>query len=392
MWKDCKSLQPQIVALRRALHQVPEMGLDLPKTCAIVRAELDRLGIPYVTSEEDSGIVATIRGGRPGKRVALRADMDALPITEATGLPFASRHEGLMHACGHDAHTAMLLGAAQVLNARREELPGEVRLLFQPSEEQVMGAKALIARGAMDGVDAVFGLHIGSILSPDIPSGTLVVPAGRCMPSFDRFSIRVKGAGCHGSTPQKGIDPINIGAHILLALQSLNAREVSATDPLVLTIGKFIGNGHYNVIPDEVLMEGNVRTLDPAMRQFAAKRIGEIAEGTAAMFGGSAEYEMLWGIPPVVNQAEMAALAAEAAAEVAGAQQVITRLSAPNMGGEDFACYLEQAPGAFAFLSSADHAKGTDGPHHTPRFDVDEDVLWEGAAYLVAVAERFLNR
>ena len=207
MWKDCKSLQPQIVALRRALHQVPEMGLDLPKTCAIVRAELDRLGIPYVTSEEDSGIVATIRGGRPGKRVALRADMDALPITEATGLPFASRHEGLMHACGHDAHTAMLLGAAQVLNARREELPGEVRLLFQPSEEQVMGAKALIARGAMDGVDAVFGLHIGSILSPDIPSGTLVVPAGRCMASFDRFSIRVKGAGCHGSTPQKASTP-----------------------------------------------------------------------------------------------------------------------------------------------------------------------------------------
>lgn len=391
MWNECKDLQEYIVGLRRDLHQIPELGLNLPETSDYVAAELDKLGIPYVRSQKDSGIIATIQGGKPGKTVALRADMDALPITEATGVPFASRHEGCMHACGHDTHMAMLLGAAKVLQAHKAELTGTVRPLFQTSEEQSRGAEVMVANGGVDGVDAVFGTHIGTIIDKTIPAGTFIVTPGCCMAAFDKFVIKVKGSGCHGSTPEKGVDPVNIAAHVVLALQAITTREVSAVRPLVLTIGKIQGGSQYNVIPDEVVIEGTIRTLEEDLRQYTARRIGEIAQGTAATFGGSVDYEMIWGAPPVINDGEMAALAARAAKTVLGEDQVITQIKAPNMGGEDFAYYLEKVPGAFMFLSSANPAKGTDVPHHNPKFNVDEDVLWEGSAVFVAIVEEFLK-
>ncbi len=391
MWKECKDLQEYIVGLRRDLHQIPEIGLDLPETSAYVATELDKIGIPYVRSEKDSGIIATIQGGKPGKTVCLRADMDALPITEETGLPFTSKHVGCMHACGHDSHTAMLLGAGKVLWAHRAEIAGTVRLMFQTSEEQSRGAEVMIENGGVDGADAVFGTHIGTILDKAIPTGTFIVSSGCCMAAFDKFVIKVNGKGCHGSTPEKGIDPVNIAAHIVLALQAITTRELNATRPLVLTIGKIQGGSQYNVIPSEVVIEGTIRTLEEEVRQFTAKRIGEIAQATAAVFGGNVEYEMIWGAPPVINDNQMAALAAKAAKKVLGDDKVITELKAPNMGGEDFAYYLEKLPGAFMFLSSSNPEKGTDVSHHNPKFDVDEDVFWEGAAVFVAIVEEFLG-
>lgn len=393
MWKECVDLQEEIRSMRRALHQIPEIGQQLPETAAYVSARLEEYGIPYRTvSDKDSGIIAEIQGGFPGKTVALRADMDALPITEDTGVEYASKHVGCMHACGHDAHTAMLLGAAKVLKAHQAELHGNVRFLFQTAEELAKGAPVMVAGGAMDGVDAVFGTHIGTIIDKSIPAGTFIITPGDSMASFDRFIVTVNGVGCHGSTPEKGVDPVNIAAHIILALQAINAREFNACIPVVLTIGSIHGGSQYNVIPGQVVIEGTIRALSEEVRQKVARRIGEISQATAAAFGGTASCEMDWGAPPVVNDTAMAAFAAEAAAEVLGKDLVITHVDHPNMGGEDFAYYLEKVPGVFMFLSSANAALHTDIAHHNAKFNIDESVLWEGSAVFVAIAEKYLNQ
>ncbi|MDO5116225.1 MAG: M20 family metallopeptidase [Synergistaceae bacterium] len=392
MWRECEDLQDYIVGIRRDLHQIPELGLNLPETQAYICAELDRLGIDYKKNEGDSGIIGEIKGGHPGKTVLLRADIDALPIQEDTGLPFSSKHEGKMHACGHDSHAAMLLGALRVLAAHRGELNGNVRFVFQTAEEISKGAQQAIKEGVTEGVDAVFGLHIGSILGGSLPSGTLSVVPGCCMASFDRFVINVKGSGCHGSTPEKGIDPVTIAANIVLSLQEIVAREIAGTKPSVLTIGMINGGFAYNVIPSEVKIEGTIRALEEPVRMQLAKRIEEISRNIAAAFRGSVDFLMDWGAPPVINDEKMAALAAEAAKKVLGGGDVKTSQDAPNMGGEDFAYYLAEKPGAFMFLSSADHAKCTDVPHHNPKFMIDEDVLHKGSAVFVSIVEDFLGR
>ncbi len=261
MWKECEGLQEELVKMRRELHQIPEFGLDLPETQKYVTDKLDELGIPYKCSGTDSSIIAEIKGGQPGKTVALRADMDALKITEANDVDYKSKHEGLMHACGHDNHITMLLGAAKVLNAHKAEIKGNVRLLFQTAEELSKGAEIMIKDGAMDGVDAVFGQHIGSIINKDIPAGKVIITPGCCMASFDRFVIHVKGTGCHGSTPEKGTDPITMASHIVINLQEIIAREVSAVKAAVVTIGYFHGGDAYNAIPSEVEIEGTIRAL-----------------------------------------------------------------------------------------------------------------------------------
>lgn len=390
MWQECKELNDYLVEIRRKLHQIPELSTELPKTQAAVCAELDKLGIEYKKNNTDSGIIGIIKGGKPGKTILLRADMDALHITEQTGLPFASTN-GCMHACGHDAHAAMLLGALKVINKNKDKLNGNVKFVFQTGEETCKGAKIAIKEGVLDGVDAVFGMHIGSILDPKIPSGTFIVIPGCCMASYDRFILKVKGTGCHGSTPEKGVDPVTIASHIVISLQEIIAREIAAPSPAVITIGKIGGGFAYNVIPNEVEIEGTTRAFDDGVRQFMAKRIGEISSSVAATFRGSCDYEMDWGAPPVINDAEMAKLAGNAAIRVLGAENVQTSRPSPNMAGEDFAYYLAERPGAFMFLSSSDPAKHTDIPHHNPKFDVDEDVLHQGSAVFVAIVEDFLS-
>lgn len=391
MWEKCKGLQEELVSMRRELHQIPETGGDLPKTKAYIMGKLKELGIPFVENATDSGLVATIEGGKPGKTLALRADMDALPITEENDVPYRSKHEGKMHACGHDTHVTMLLGAAKVLNENKENIHGNVKLLFQTDEEGSRGAERLCAEGHLNGVDAIFGTHIGTIISKDIPAGTVISTPGCCMASFDKFVIKVKGFGCHGSTPEKGVDPINIASHIVINLQEVVAREIAAVKPAVLTIGHIEGGFAYNVIPSEVLIEGTIRALEEDVRQELAKRIGEIASATAAAFRGEVEYEMIWGAPPVINDAGMAKLAADCARDIVGDEKVIGHVDAPNMGGEDFAYYVKQVPGAFLFLSSANPEKHTDVPHHNPKFNVDEDVFWIGSALFVRIAEKFLG-
>ena len=390
MWNECKDLQDYIVSMRRDLHKIPELGLNLPKTRDYVTAKLDEYGIPYKLSEKDSSIIATLKGGKPGKTVALRADMDALPITEETGLEFASTHPGCMHACGHDTHASMLLGAAKVLAAHKDELCGEVRFLFQTAEEIAKGSRIVIENGGIDGVDAIYGMHIGSILDKNIPAGTFIVCPGAVMASYDRYVIKVKGAACHGSTPEKGIDPINIAAHVVLGLEAIIAREFNACDPCVVTVGKIAGGSQYNVIPDEVVLEGTTRAFKEEVRQKMATRIEQIAKSTAEAFGGTIEFLMDWGAAPVINTPENAVFAAEAVKEIFGDNMQTSR-PAPNMAGEDFAEYLAKVPGAFMFLSSSNPAKHTDVAHHNSKFDVDEDVLWMGSAAFVAITEKYLN-
>lgn len=392
MVNACKDIQDYLVEVRRKLHRVPEVGFELPKTRALIVEELEKIGVPYTLSKVDSGLMCEIKGAEEGRIIVLRADMDALPIKEETGLPFESSHEGFMHACGHDAHITMLLGAIKVLNENKDKLKGTARCIFQTAEEISGGAKNLINEGFLDGASAVFGTHIGCILGKEYACGKFIITPGCCMASFDKFVVTVKGKGCHGSTPEKGIDPINIAAHIVLNLQAVIAREFSATHAVVLTIGKIAGGSQYNVIPDEVVIEGTIRALNEEDRQTLARRIGEISKATAAVFGGEAETEMFWGAPPVVNDDEMAAFAADVAKEAFGEENVITSVAAPNMGGEDFAYYLEKYPGVFMFLSSSNPEKGCDVAHHNPKFKIDEDVLWKGSALFAKIAERFLNK
>jgi len=391
MTDDCRKLQDYLVSMRRDLHRIPELGLDLPETQKYVTAKLDEYGIEYTLNEGDSGIIAYINKGKPGKVVGLRADMDALPIQEETGAEYASTHSGIMHACGHDAHVTMLLGAAKVLKEHEAELNGEVRLMFQTGEEICKGAPVMIRNKALEGVDAIFGTHIGTILDKDIPCGKFIVCPGPVMASYDRFVIKVVGKGCHGSTPEKGIDPVNISAHVALGLQAVISREFNAHVPAVISIGRISGGSQYNIIPETVELEGTTRALDDGVRRRMAERIEEVARYSAKAYGGDIEFEMDWGAPPVVNDEAMAAFAAECAKAVLGEEDVITHRDFPNMGGEDFAYYLEKIPGAFMFLSSSNPEKCTDIAHHNPKFNIDEDVLWEGTAVFVKIASEMLK-
>lgn len=249
-------------------------------------------------------------------KLTLMGLRDALPIKEETGASYAAEHDGFMHACGHDAHTAMLLGAAKVLQSNRAALKGEAVLIFQTAEETAKGAKNVIANGWLDGADAAFGIHIGTIISNTAPAGTIFAVPGCCMASIDRFTIRITGAGCHGSTPEKGTDPINAAAHIITALQAINSREFNACAPIVVTIGSIHGGSQYNIIPDCVEMEGTIRSVDSGVRMAVAQRIEQIAAAQAAVFGADAQCVIDWGAPPVINDESMARLAAEAAKEI----------------------------------------------------------------------------
>lgn len=386
-----KEIHSSVVKWRRDLHQIPEVGLELPKTAAYVADRLKEMGIPYKMNVGVSGIVGLIEGKNKEKTIALRADMDALSIPEETGLPFASTN-GNMHACGHDTHTAMLLGAAKILNDSKDDLNGNVKLIFQAAEEGPGGAKPMLDDGAFENpkVDAVLGLHIGS-LTEDTIDGQITVCHDKMMACLDSFKIVIKGKGCHGAFPQNGVDPILIASNVISAIQSIVSRELAPTDPAVITVGIINGGFAYNIIPDTVVLEGTARALDQTVREYIAKRIGEIAKGVSEAMRGSCDYNYHFGYPPVVNDAEFTDQFIESAKRILPEEDIV-EMKKPIMGGEDFAYYLNEVPGTFFYLGSLLPIDEICYPHHNSRFAINEDTMERGVALLVQGAYDWLEK
>jgi amidohydrolase len=376
---DVRALEPEMVALRRDLHAHPELAWSEERTPQKVAEFLRGLALRRVAR---TGLLATLPGP-PGRTVLLRADMDALPLQEQSTAAYASKVAGVMHACGHDGHVAVAAAAARLCAAR--QLPGTVRFVFQPAEEGEGGAQAVIADGALDGADCVLGIHIWN----ELPVGTIGVKDGPLMAAVDRLKIVVHGRGGHGGKPHRSADPVVAAAHVVVALQTVVAREVSPQQSAVVTIGAVHGGQAFNVIPDEVTLTGTIRTFDAALRRSMPERIRRIAEGVAAGLQCRAEVEVRTGNPPVVNHPGVAEIARRAAARVVGEEGVV--VPEPTMGGEDMALYFEKTPGCFVFVGGANPERGLDQPHHSPRFDFDEQALAIGAEFLVQVAEEALR-
>lgn len=377
---DVQALRERIVGLRRDLHQNPELSWSEHRTGRAVSSFLEGSGLE-LRNVARTGMLAST--GRGPLSVLLRVDMDGLPIQEQSRQPYASSAPGVMHACGHDGHVAMGAAAARVLAQRR--LPGRALLLFQPAEEGEGGAQAVVADGALEGVDVVLGVHLWN----ELPVGTLGVKAGPLMAAVDRLSILVRGRGGHGGQPQRSADPVVAAAHVITALQTVVSRETSPLHSAVVTIGSVHGGDAFNVIPDQVSLLGTIRTFDTALRASMPERLARIAGGVAGALGCVAEVEVRPGNPAVVNDAAVAARARRAALRVVDEAHVVE--PEPTMGGEDMAVYFERVPGCFVFVGSANPAQGLDQPHHSPRFDFDEDALLIGTEFLVQAAEEFLS-
>ncbi len=384
---EVRRLEPALSATRRAIHQSPEMGFTEVRTAALVAERLRAHGLEVRTEVAKTGVVGLLRGARPGRTLLLRADMDCLPVEEATGAPYASRHAGYMHACGHDGHVAMLLGAVEVLAERRERLAGAVKFVFQPAEEGPGGAEPMIQAGVLENprVDAAVGLH----LLNDYPVGTVVLRAGPVMAATDRIALLVRGRGGHGAAPHQTVDAILVAAHVVTALQAIAAREVSPVVPIVVTIGTIHGGFRYNVIAPTVELTGTVRSFDAELRKELPARIERIARGVATAFGAEVEATYEFGYPATVNDPGMTDLVRRAAATVVGDASIVV----PDliMAGEDMAYFLEVVPGCFAFIGSANPERGLVHPHHSPHFDFDEAALPIGVQVLVRTVEQYLG-
>jgi amidohydrolase len=397
----------QVIAWRRDLHEHPELGNREVRTSGIVATELKRLGLEVRTGVAKTGVVAVLRGGRPGPVMALRADMDALPVTEQVDVPFKStvtteydgKRVGVMHACGHDAHTAMLLGAATVLSAMKAQLPGSVVFLFQPAEEgppagEKGGAELMIAEGALDApkVDAIFGLHVFSGHGLGT-AGSLVVRPGGIMAASDRLAITVKGRQTHGAQPWAGVDPVVVAAQVIMGLQTIVSRQMDlTTGPVVVTIGTVEAGSRYNIVPEEARMTGTLRTFDPQMRREIHRRVEQTATRIAESAGAVAEVRITDGTPITLNDPALTS------AIIPSLERVATGGFDPNVAptttAEDFSRYQGKVPGVFAFLGV--NPAGTDpasaAPNHSPRFFVDESALVTGVRALASVAVDYLHR
>jgi hippurate hydrolase len=384
---EAEALLPDCVALRRRIHACPELGLDLPETRQAVLDALAGLDLEVETGGRTSAVVATLRGARPGPTLLLRADMDALPLREATGLPFASMRDGAMHACGHDGHVAMLATAARLLAARRGELAGTVKCVFQPGEEGFGGARILIEEGLLSReprVDAAFAIHLDS----SAPAGMVMGRRGPILAASDLVSIEVRGKGGHASMPYLALDPVPAACEIVLALQSLVTRSTDVFDPAVLTIARIRAGTTENVIPATASLLGTLRTVSEKTREAMHAGICRVAAGIAAAHGVEADAHVVRGYPVTVNDSGFVDFAHDTARALLGDDRV-RPMVAPLMGAEDFSYVLQQVPGALVFLGARPR-EAAPAPLHSDRMMLDESALACGVALHAAVALRFL--
>jgi amidohydrolase len=379
-------LQPQLVEWRRHLHQRPELGFKEQLTAEFVAQKLQAWGIEHTTGIAKTGIVATIKSDRPGPVFAIRADMDALPIQEENEVPYRSQHDGIMHACGHDGHTAIALGVAYYLAHHRQDFAGTVKIIFQPAEEGPGGAKPMIEEGVLKNpdVEAIIGLHLWN----NLPLGTVGVRSGALMAAVESFHCTIFGKGGHGAMPHQTVDSIVVSAQIVNALQTIVARNVDPIDSAVVTVGKLSAGTALNVIADTARMSGTVRYFNPKLEGYFAKRIEQIIAGICQSYGASYELDYLPLYPPVINEAKIAELVRSVALDVVETPAGVVP-ECQTMGGEDMSFFLAEVPGCYFFLGSANPSQNLAYPHHHPRFDFDETALGMGAEIFVRCVEKF---
>ncbi len=380
---DAQSLAGDLTRWRRDFHAHPEVAFQEHRTSATIRQFLEDLPLPYRACG-GTGVLGVLEGKPGDKTVALRADMDALPLNEEGDKPYISANAGACHACGHDGHMAILMGTARILARHRNDFKGKVVFLFQPAEERVPGgAQKMIAEDALQGVDAIFGLHLWQ----GLPTGKVACLGGPMMAAADEISITIQGRGGHGSTPHITVDPILVAAHLVVSLQTIVSRSVDPLRSAVVTVGKIEGGSAHNIIPTQANLLGTARSFESDIQDLVERRLSEIVDGTCRAFGATAKVNYVRGNPAVVNDPAMSKLVKQVARKSIGASSVIE--IDPVMGGEDFAFYLQKIPGAFLFFGMGD---GTTHPHHHPGFDIDERALPQAASLMSSLALEYLGQ
>ena len=380
-----KKYKDYIIEKRRYFHMNPEPSFNEYDTSKVVQEELTKIGIPFEIFAK-TGIIATIKGKNPGKTVLLRADMDALEVCEKNNVSYRSQKEGLMHACGHDGHIAMLLGAAHVLNEIKNDISGEIKLLFQPAEEIAKGAKAMIEESKIiDSIDAAFAIHLWQ----GVTVGKISLESGARMAAADLFSIKVKGKSGHGSMPHETIDAVVVASAIVMNLQHLVSRNTNPLDTLVVTVGKLTAGTRHNIIAGEALLEGTIRSFSDEVWKKIPEQIERVVKNTAAAYNAEAEIDLVRATPPLVNNQDISDIL-KASAEKLYGEEVVTKYE-KTPGGEDFAYFTQAVPGALAFVGIRNDEKGINSPHHNETFDMDEEALEMGANLYAQFAIDFLN-
>ena len=381
-------LQPQLVEWRRQFHQYPELGFQEVLTADFVAQKLSQWGIEHQTNIAKTGIVATIKSNYPGKVLAIRADMDALPIKEENEVSYCSKHDGIMHACGHDGHVAIALGIAHYLARNRDKWSGTVKIMFQPAEESPGGAKPMIEAGVLSNpdVDAIIGLHLWNYL----PLGTVGVREGPLMGAVECFQCNILGRGGHGAIPQQTVDSVVVGSQIVNALQTVVSRNISPIDSAVVTVGEFHAGTALNIIADTARMSGTVRYFNPQLENFISQRIEEIIAGVCQSHGAKYELDYWQLYPPVINNPRITQLVKSVALEVIETPMGVVP-ECQTMGGEDISFFMQEVPGCYFFLGSANPDKGLSYPHHHPRFNFDETALSLGVEIFARCVEKFAD-
>ncbi|EHR78170.1 peptidase M20 [Thermococcus litoralis DSM 5473] len=380
--KKAKELENYIIEKRRDFHMYPELKYEEERTSQIVTEELKKLGYEVIRTAK-TGVIGILRGSKEGKTVALRADMDALPVQEENDVPYKSRILGKMHACGHDAHVAMLLGAARILAEIKDNLNGTVKLIFQPAEEGGLGAKKIVEEGHLDDVDAVFGIHVWA----ELPSGAIGIKSGPLLASADAFRVIIKGKGGHGAVPHLSIDPIAASVDLVNAYQKIISREIDPLQPAVISVTSIKAGTTFNVIPETAELLGTIRTFSEEVRNYIIERMEQITEEYSKGMRTEGKFELTMEyIPPTINDENLAKFAKDVLSDIGKVVE-----PRPTMGAEDFAFYTTKSPGLFILLGIRNEEKGIIYPHHHPKFNVDEDVLWIGSAIYSLLAYKYLE-